>query len=139
MFLPIQRKPIPRDELCKLDVSVVYLFGSHAEGFAGPASDIDVGVVLSNSSSLHRDTTKLYQALYDLFTDIFDMRDFRNIDIVFLDRASLELRFDAITHGKVLFEKNADIRLNFEERTAALYRDFKPLLEESNRGVLQRI
>jgi hypothetical protein len=70
---------------------------------------------------------------------VFDTKDFKDIDIVFLDHASLELRFDAIMHGKVLFEADAHIRHDFEERTGALYRDFKPLRDASDRAVLQRV
>lgn len=140
MLLPIQRKPIPADRLRQLGVAVLYLFGSHAEGLATSASDIDVGVLFSpDSLPLPENKTELYNALYDVFTDVFDMSGFRDIDIVFLDQAPLELQFDVITHGRVLFETDSDIRLDFEERVAALYRDFRPLLNEFNRGVLQRI
>ncbi|MBI3442247.1 MAG: nucleotidyltransferase domain-containing protein [Candidatus Sungbacteria bacterium] len=140
MLFPIQKKPIPADRLRQLGVAVLYLFGSHAEGLATSASDIDVGVLFSrNALPLPENKTELYNALYDVFTDVFDMSGFRDIDIVFLDRVPLELRFDVITHGQVLFETDPDIRLDFEERVAALYRDFMPLLNEFNRGVLQRI
>lgn len=140
MFLPIQQKPIPADRLRQLGVAVLYLFGSHAEGLATPASDIDVGVLFSRDAlPLPKNKTELYNALYDIFTDVFDMSGFRDIDIVFLNHAPLELRFDVITHGRVLFETDHGIRFDFEERVAALYRDFRPLLNEFNRGVLQRI
>lgn len=140
MFLPIQQKPIPADRLRQLGVAVLYLFGSHAEGLATPVSDIDVGVLFApDALPLPENKTELYNALYDVFTDVFDMSGFRDIDIIFLDQARLELQFDVITHGRVLFETDYDIRLDFEERVAALYRDFKPLLNEFNRGVLQRI
>ena len=135
----IQQKSLPEGMLRDLGVAVVYLFGSQAEGIAGPMSDIDIGVLYSDSNHLNRNRGELYQALYDIFTDVFDMRGFKDIDIVMLDRAPLELRFDVITHGKVIFETDHEFRRDFEERTAALYRDFKPLREESNRAVLQRI
>lgn len=140
MSISIQKKLIPADRLRQLGVAVLYLFGSHAEGLATPASDIDVGVLFSrNVLPLPKNKTELYNALYDVLTDVFDMSGFRDIDIVFLDRAPLELLFDVITHGRVLFETDSDIRLDFEERVAMLYRDFMPLLNEFNRGVLQRI
>lgn len=138
-MLPIQRKPIPAERLKELGVGVVYLFGSQAEGLAGPASDIDVGVVLVDPKRTAGSTAELYNALYEIFSDVFDMSNFRTLDIVFLERASLELRFDAISHGTVLFEASPEVRLDFEERTAALYRDFRPLLEKFNRAVLKRV
>ena len=138
---PIQQKSLPEALLRELGVAVVYLFGSQAEGIAGPMSDIDIGIVYADadSNSLNRNRGELYQALYNIFTDVFDMRGFREIDIIMLDRAPLELRFDVITHGTVIFETDPELRSDFEERTAALYRDFKPLREESNRAVLQRV
>ena len=135
----LQRKPIPADALRRLGVVAVYLFGSQAEGTAGAASDIDLGIVRAQPLRGQADAGELYQALYGIFTDVFDMSGFRDIDIAFLDSASLELRFDAISHGKVVFDDDAHARLDFEERTAALYRDFQPLREESDRAVLQRI
>ena len=135
----IQRKPLPEARLRALGVAVVYLFGSQAEGIAGPMSDIDIGIVHERSGALNRNPGESYQALYDIFTDVFDMQGFKDIDIVMLDHAPLELRFDVIMHGKVLFETDPEFRSAFEERTVALYRDFKPLREESNRGVLQRV
>jgi len=139
--MDIARKKIelPTDELRKLGVALAYLFGSQAEGAAGPSSDIDVGVVFSDPAALAGDTSETYNRLYNVFSDVFDMENFRNMDIVFLERAPLELRFDAITHGIPLFEASSDVRLDFEERTAALYRDFQPLLREFNRAVMERI
>lgn len=140
MLLPIQQKPIPTDLLRKLGVAVLYLFGSHAEGLATPASDIDVGLLFApDALPLPANKTELYNELYDVLTDVFDMRGFRDIDIVFLDQAPLELQFDVITHGQTLFETDPEIRLGFEERIATLYRDFRPLLNEFDHAILQRI
>ena len=135
----IQKKLLPEDALLKLGVGAVYLFGSHAEGVAGEGSDIDVGVVMKDPRAHRSKITPLYEKLYNILSDVFDMSNFRTIDIVFLERASLELCFDAITHGKVLFESSSDFRLDFEERVAAKYRDFKPLLEMFNQAVLARV
>lgn len=130
---------LPADKLKALKVALVYLFGSQAEGVAGPSSDIDIGVVFSDPALVRGNTTEVYGKLYDIFSDFFDMSNFRNMDIVFLERAPLELRFDVISHGLALFEMSRDFRLDFEERTAALYRDFRPILNEFNRAVLERI
>lgn len=139
MVKSIQKQPLPVKKLEALGIGIVYLFGSHAEGVAGPTSDIDIGVVLRNPSMAPGDISALYSDLYDIFTDCFDMSNFRTIDIVLLQRASLELRFDVVTHGIVLYEYSSDFRSEFEEQTAALYRDFKPILEQFNDAILERI
>ena len=130
---------LPAEKLRALKVGLIYLFGSRAEGVAGPSSDFDVGIVFTDPAIARGNTTEVYNALYDIFSDVFDLSNFRNIDIVFLERAPLELRFDAISHGAPLFEFSQEFRLNFEERTGALYRDFKPILKELNRVVLEKI
>lgn len=118
-----------------LGISVIYLFGSYAEGKALPLSDIDIGVVFADESALSNSLGEIYNELYDIFTDIFHGK---NIDIVFLQKAGLELRFDVITHGKVLYESSSSERLRFEEKTMLLYADFKPLLKEFNEAILNR-
>lgn len=130
---------LPKEKLYNLGVGTVYLFGSQAEGVAGSASDIDIGVLFTDPKVARGDTTDVYAVLYDIFCAVFDMSNFRTIDIVFLERAPLELQYDVISHGKVLFEISSDFRLDFEERVSALYRDFRPLLMENNAAVLQRI
>lgn len=129
---------LSKNKFRELGVAVVYLFGSEAEGVAGELSDIDIGIVFEGGHS-PKDSRDVYNKLYDLFTEIFDMRSYKVIDIVFLDRASLELRFDVISHGKVLYESSANFREDFEHRTAMLYMDFKPILNNFNQAILDRV
>jgi len=122
-----------------LGVEVVYLFGSQAEGIAGPASDIDIGLVLKNSIPKPKPVTALYNDVFHILEDCFDMSNFRTMDVVFLQRAPLELQCDVVRHGKVLFESSPDVRMQYEERVQMLYRDFKPLLKQFNEVILQRV
>lgn len=119
----------------KLGVSLVYLFGSHAEGNSLPLSDIDIGVVFSDESILTKEPGMVYNKLYDIFTDVFAGK---KVDIVFLQKATLELRFDVIRHGIILYIASAIDKLNFEEKTMLFYADFKPILDEFNQAVLNR-
>lgn len=139
MTVDISKIKLPADKLKELKVGLVYLFGSEAEGTSGPLSDVDIGVVFVDPKIARGDTSKIYNELYNILTDHFDMRNFRNMDIVFLGRASLELNFDVISHGVPLFETSQDFRMNFEERIAALYRDFRPILKANNEAVLAKI
>jgi hypothetical protein len=95
-------------------------------------------VALVDPRAAHPSVSALYTKLYDLFTDVFDMSDFKTIDIVLLDRAPLELQFDVISHGKVLYEVSSEFRLAYEDRVEMLYCDFKPKLDMFNRAVLER-
>lgn len=138
-MVPIQKRQLPKQELQRLGVDAVYLFGSQAEGVAGEASDIDVGILLKTPIPKSESVSLVYNALFSIFSDSFDMSNFRTIDIVFLNRAPLELCFDVIQHGIVLYESSPTVRMEFEERVAALYRDFQPLLQQFNEAVLEKI
>lgn len=120
-----------------LNISVIYLFGSFAEDKTMQFSDIDIGILLTQEAMVDtgKDMGEIYNQVYDVLTDIFPSR---NIDIVFLQKAPLELRFDVITHGRILYESSRDASLKFEEDTMILYADFKPLLTEINEIILNR-
>ncbi len=135
----LQKKQLPEAELQRLGIDVVYLFGSRAEGVAGPSSDIDIGIVLNNPIPKHKPITALYNDVFYVLEDCFDMSNFRTMDIVFLQRASLELQCDVVRHGKVLFESSPETRMQYEERILLLYSDFRPLLQQFNEAVLERV
>lgn len=123
-------------KLQSLGVLAVYLFGSHAEGRSHPLSDLDLGIVLDTKQPYGENLNPVYEALYDLFTDVFPDRP---TDIVFLQRAGLEIAIDAIFYGEVLFEASAEKRVQFEEGIMLLYADFKPVLDQFDAAVLGRI
>lgn len=127
-------KKAHKDKLEELGVAIVYLFGSSATGLKNKESDIDIGVVLENG--LLTNKLELYTSLYVLFSKIFPKKE---IDIVFLNEAPLSSQFEAIKYGKVLYEKNTNLRLQFEELTMLKYADFLPIEEEMERVILQRI
>ncbi|OGG10788.1 hypothetical protein A3J20_02500 [Candidatus Gottesmanbacteria bacterium RIFCSPLOWO2_02_FULL_42_29] len=119
----------------KAGVSLVYLFGSQVEKKQSAFSDIDIGVVFDNTEILKESLNSVYNGLYDIFTDLYPGKQ---VDIVFLQKAPLELRFDVIRHGKTIYTSSIDDQLNFEEKTILSYADFKPILEKFNRAVLNR-
>lgn len=123
-----------KQQLKALGVLAVYLFGSVAEGYAQPHSDVDIGVVFANP--LPASTLELYNKLFDIFTEAFPHKE---LDIVLVERTTLELKKDMITRGKVIFDADPGKRLEFEERNLLLYADFKPNLEMFNRAVLAKI
>jgi predicted nucleotidyltransferase len=128
-MIKIPKKYIRR--LKSLDIGVIYLFGSQAQGTANFASDFDIGVVLIDPSPLsdYKEYGKIYDELHEIFFDLF-IKDRRiEVDIVPLQKAPYSIRFEAIKHGKVLYEISSEFRANFEEFTTKMYLDFKPLLE----------
>ncbi|TSC77536.1 MAG: DNA polymerase beta domain-containing protein [Parcubacteria group bacterium Gr01-1014_33] len=127
-------------KLFKRGVEAVYLFGSYAEGRAHPLSDVDFAVLMEDSRAVSpkASTLDLYQELFDILAP-HAPRDVKDIDIVFLQRAPLELQCNVVRLGKVIFEKDPQRRLDFETRVVLLYADFKPLLTLFDHAILERI
>jgi predicted nucleotidyltransferase len=88
-----------------MGVAAVYLFGSYADETAGEYSDVDLGIVMHDPATVSRSvsTHERYQALYTFFTSLPTLSD-KKLDIVFLQRASLELRAHVVRTGKILFD-----------------------------------
>lgn len=121
----------------KLGILAVYLFGSEAEGTATIRSDIDIGIVLKNTKNLE-DTRPLYGAVYSELSKVFKPTFLREVDIVFLQKASITLQHNAVTHGKVIYEQDPVRRADYEERVINQYIDFKPVLEYFNKSSSER-
>jgi predicted nucleotidyltransferase len=121
-----------KPELRKLGVSIVYLFGSRATGRGSQSSDVDIGVVLKEPME---DTRSSYKILYELFSAIYPSS---RLDIVFLDKASLPLRYFAIKDGKIIFEEDPRLTADYENRVINRYLDFKPVLDLFDRVTMKR-
>lgn len=127
-----------RKRLSHLGIQAVYLFGSRATGAAHALSDYDYAVLTKRPG--HKRGDLLYRELYATFSTI-SPRTLANdvIDIVFLNDCGLELAFHIIRYGKVLFDANPTMRLEFETRTNLLYADYRPILEEFDRTILESL
>ncbi len=134
--MSIQNITLPHEKLQDLGIGLVYLFGSQVESASGPLSDVDIGIVCSDPATSQGNTVHLYNKLFDIFSAVFKTD---NIDIVFLHRAPLELKFDVVTHGRVLFAISKDFQDQFEHHTIMLYADFKPTLDQFDQAVLSRL
>lgn len=121
----------------KFGVQAIYLFGSRALAREHALSDYDYAVLTHTS---HHKGDVLYMKLYDVFAKI-SPRGVENdvIDIIFLHDAGLELKFHIIRHGKVIYDADSEARLTFEERTMLLYCDYRPILDEFDAAILERL
>ena len=126
-----------KKELEKLNIGIVYIFGSRAQGLAKKDSDIDIGIIFAepfeNSGLL-----LIYEKLYSLFLTAYRKQK-AEIDIVFLQSASLAFQFNAIKYGKVVFEISSVFRASYEEKIMLFHSDFEPLSKEFDKMVLARI
>lgn len=131
----------------RLGVEAVVLFGSHAEGIAGPSSDVDTGILIKDTSPLkdkdYQKKTELYNALYDILSSLVGrtVKRLCNIDIVFLqdEKVNLQLKFHVSKYGVPLFEKDRRAFADFKEYVMERYADFAPLRRIFNEAILAKI
>ncbi len=114
-----------KNDLGRLGILAVYLFGSMFTGKTSPASDIDLGIVFKDNF-MPEHTKDMYIKLYKIFSEVYPSFI---IDIVFLQSAPLTLQYDAIRNGKVLFQAEPALRADYEAKVISMYLDFKPVLK----------
>jgi|SRR6266542_1528502 len=112
-------------------VIVAYLYGSRAKGTNRATSDADVAVLLDGPMELLDQ-----EALADALANALDVPD---VDIIVLDRASLELRGRVVQEGRLMYSRDDARRVAFEVRTRSEYLDFLPVLEAHTRRYLHQV
>lgn len=81
-------------------LSLVLLFGSQAQGRITPLSDIDIAVLSVRNKSLDTyDKLRLTGAFQELFKS-------NQVDVVLLNRAGPLLRYEALTKGVILLDRD---------------------------------
>ncbi len=103
-------------------VDTAYLFGSVARNTAGPRSDVDVGVLLADEPP---------RTLAGLRLDLED--DLRErlrlpVQLVVLNRASVDLVHRVLRDGRLLLDRDPSRRIAFEVRARREYFDLLPVL-----------
>jgi predicted nucleotidyltransferase len=112
----------------RFPVALAYLFGSQTTGQAGAQSDCDLAVLFDGNVS----TDDRYLLAHQL-TDLLDT----DVDLVDLARASIELVYNVIATGQILYEKDRRTRVEFEARALGLYFDQLPTLRAERRALLE--
>lgn len=128
-----------QQELARLGVSALILFGSHALGTSRPGSDYDFGVLLADKRVLrsHEQRVGIYNALYDFLSR--KINRLVNIDIVFLEDAPAELQTHVIRHGIPLYEADEKTFPSFKEYVMLLCADFDLYKKFFQGAILSRI
>ncbi len=104
------------------EVAVAWLFGSRARGTERANSDVDVGVVFMQPRprTLMGLPTELEAAL--------GARLALDVQVVDLERASVDLVHRVLLEGRLLFERDPRKRVEFEVRRRREYFDLLPHL-----------
>lgn len=116
------------------EVLLAYLFGSQASGLAFTSSDLDFAVLLKEGN------TKYYlKKEKELTLKLLELSLGKEIDVVLLNVAGIELVYKVVTGGKLLLSRDDLLRVNFEEGAILDYFDIKPFLDEYSEHLYERI
>jgi predicted nucleotidyltransferase len=116
-------------------VVVAYLFGSQAEGTAGPLSDVDIAVLFDRAVP-QDDHFDLHLSLIGALTSLFHRDD---VDVADLDRASPLLKQQVRLRGQIVYCADEAERLHFELKALQEYEDTRPLREFRYRHLIRSI
>ena len=116
------------------EVSALYLFGSSAKGKRTKESDLDIAVLIDRPVLKQKDIERFRRKYYEA-SPYFSLRP---VDIVILNTASIFLKYQVIKTGKILFDRNRKLRVEFTERTINEYLDFKPIQDICLNAVARR-
>ncbi len=123
------------EKLDKKDIGIIYLYGSFAEGKSTKLSDIDIGIVFSNQKIL-KNSGKLNNEFFKHFAEEIDLP--YELDIIFLQDASLELQYGVICKGKPLYFKSREFKDTYEENVINNYLDFQPVRATFDKAMMER-
>lgn len=115
------------------EVGIAYLFGSRARGDSSEDSDADFAIMLLKEFS---DPYDLFRLIQDL-AEAMEIED-RRIDLIILNDAHLELRYRVLSEGIIVFERDAEKRIDFEIKTLKGYLDFKPFLDKNYESLMEK-
>lgn len=110
------------------EVVLAYLFGSRATGTAGPQSDYDIALLVRNPS---------LDLQARLAHEIGAVLEAGRVDMVFLNRAPVELAYAVIAQGRLLYERSVAERVEFEAKVMSLYGDYLPILRRQREEILR--
>lgn len=121
-----------------LDVGLVYLHGSRTGSRARTDSDIDLAVMFTRRPDSGR-IAKIHPRLYDLFAAEFSVGKTGDVDIAYLQDASLAFQFRVIAEGRLLFELDPGVRADYEESVIKQYLDFRPIAAQFSAALMERL
>lgn len=111
------------------EVVLAYLFGSRAEGRTGPLSDYDFGVLPRRGTEP--------DLRPELMCEVGRLLDTDRVDVVMLDRAPVELVYNVIAGGELLYERDEAARVDFEAAALCRYFDYLPVLRCQRRRIIE--
>lgn len=104
------------------DLAFAYLFGSVAKGRSGPLSDVDVAVYFHPAG----DSRSRFDRRIHLMAKLGKALSRDDVDVVSLQDAPLDLAFEILAYGKLIFSKDDEQKADFIFATLRQYHDDAP-------------
>jgi predicted nucleotidyltransferase len=102
------------------NVVMAFLFGSRAEKTERTVSDWDIGVYFKPYEYMEIETDVEYEDEYRIWSDLIDILETDNVDLIVLNRATPSLFYQVLTKGFPLIVKDENLyidllcKLNYE-------------------------
>jgi len=116
------------EEAARQPVLLAYLFGSRAAGTEKRGSDFDFALLLGEGVPSDECYVLAHRLAEHLETD--------QVDLVVLNRAPIELRYNVVATGHLLYEANPAARAEFEAQTSGCYFEHLPVLRRERQALL---
>lgn len=118
-------------------VMLAYVYGSVAEGCPLPTSDVDIALVWMPDNE--QTPYERMNAELDLAGEIEAQTGLQNVDVRSINDAPLKVRGQVLTEGQLLYERDEDLRVEYEVYTRNRYFDFLPVLEMMRKAYFERL
>jgi len=119
----------------KEEIIFAYIYGSVARDQATRLSDIDLAVYIDEDK---KPAAGPFGYRSDLITELQPLAG-NDVDLIILNEAPNLLAYNVFKEGKLLFNKDPDIRTKVQARTVNKYLDFLPMLKVQERYLNERI
>ncbi|MCW2278844.1 type VII toxin-antitoxin system MntA family adenylyltransferase antitoxin [Heliophilum fasciatum] len=100
-------------------VFAAYLFGSYGTEYQTPQSDVDIAVLVDN------ETVNDIDKQLELECRISDILGTDDVDVLFLNQASLLMQYKVLRTGRLLYEREGDLLSDFIEYVLIRYLDYQ--------------
>ena len=118
-------------------VMLAYLYGSVAEGYTLPTSDVDVALILSPGHGLSP-----YQRLcleLKVAAELEARCGWDPVDVRSLNDAPLMAQGQVVTEGLLVYSRDEDFRVDYETLTRKRYFDFLPVARMMQRAYFEHM
>lgn len=99
------------------NIKLIYIFGSYAKGTNRENSDLDIGIYMEKEIDSF-DRLKILDALIDILQR-------EDIDLVILNKVDIELQFQVIKYGQIIYMDNLLTKVLYESKIMSFYMDME--------------